>query len=503
MKKIIWFFAISVLAYAIYFGNGGTNFTGNLGLTQYLFIGITIITFLFLLFFLLYGKREFALVIFLVFYPFLAQSTYYLNFSTSYFIISPSLLLILIMYLLVKSEKASLELIVLFLFCLSTILGVLNSENLSLSITFFILAVGVFIIMTLLGYNIMANVDHPVKTVRFVISSVFVGMAIFLLIETIKYSFTPSDVLNILMRKWSLLSSRYYTAGYKEPNGFGFVAAFLTPFLIFFYEVERKMKKGSSVIALIFVFFGLFLILLSGSRGAIITFVNIFIILFLLGKRIQPDKNYRINIKKYVLVLSPFFIAIIVLLLYRTFINTSDTGQSYKQEVVEIGGQDIEAIGTTIGYINHTINSWDNLMNLPQGTGPLNHPLSTEDYQGSYSSYSLISNLIVIGSIFGWFSLFCWLFFLLVLLLRSFRIYRHTNNKKVTGFVLVGIGAIFGSLLPASFFLGPLLNWSTFDFNQSITIDAGVPSEYPSVISGLIFGVTLGLMRNWKSDITE
>jgi hypothetical protein len=501
MKILIWILWIFVFGVLIFIEGGGfIILPQSIGLKQLLFLVVVIIGFFTSIYYLGIGNPERALGAFFIFYPFYAQSTNYFNICTSLFIISPTLIVISVLYLISPRVKSSASLRVFIIFNLSILISVINSTNISVSTSFYILAVGVFIITALLSYNIIASSSDTINTAKILIYSIFLGMAIFLVIETVIYQFKPLDIVNILLRKWNLLSSRYYTAGYKEPNGFGFVVAYFLPFLIYFFEIRKITKSKVTWLLSVWLIFGVFLLFLSGSRGALISFINVMIFLFFFGKRMLNNKQYRINVSRYAILLSPLLIMIFSILVYRTFLKPEDLS-SYKTENFEIAGQDIEAIGTTIGYIHHTEVSWNNLVNLPLGTGPLSLAPLGEDYiGGEYSSFSLVTNFISLGAMFGWISLAIWILFIVLITRKTSKLCALAKDLKSSGLALVSLGAIWASFFPASFFIGPQLNWSTFDYYAQINRNIGVPSEYPSLISGLIIGILLGLLRRSSSS---
>ncbi len=471
-----------------------------------MFIIITIVSVLTYIYEFLNKRHDNLIFLFFICYPVYNQTTHYLNLSSPIFIISPALIIMSLIYFLGEKEKFSGIVWLFTLLCFSTSLSVFNSANFELSFTFFVLAVGIFYLVTIVLYNYVKGHSDPLGFIINLVSSIFIGMGIYLTMEFLTFGVSIADLYNILLRNWDKVSFRYFTAGYKEPNGFGLVSAYLLPIILYYFDKRYFIFEGARGRHIIvgLTILGLFLLLLSGSRGAIISFINVIVFLLLFGKRIVPLKKFRLNVKKYALILSPVFALIFSILIFRTFIKSEDVLNT-KTQAIGIGTQQIELIGTTVDYLRHTMVSFENLVNLPLGTGPLSLAPSSEEYSGGlYSQFSLLSNFFVVGSIFGWLTLAIWLTLVILITRKAMKLISqisHAGENKLTGLLLILLAIVWGSFFPASFYLGPLLNWSTFSYGYPIISDFGVPSEYPSIVAGVVYGLVLGLIENLKRQI--
>jgi hypothetical protein len=66
---------------------------------------------------------------------------------------------------------------------------------------------------------------------------------------------------------------------------------------------------------------------------------------------------------------------------------------------------------------------------------------------------------------------------------------------------IVFLAILIASLLPGSPFLGPSVNWSNFERNLPLSPQVkGLPSEYPSIFSGIVIGCLIGLTQRIRRN---
>ncbi len=133
---------------------------------------------------------------------------------------------------------------------------------------------------------------------------------------------------------------------------------------------------------------------------------------------------------------------------------------------IQIGSRQIRVIGSTADYVKHTRASFHDFFTKPLGVGPLNATpildLRLGGFEAGYS-YSWYTNLVVVGSTFGWLSLFLWLTFIAKVTRDLFRLRGRANRDVNFSMSLIFLAILMASLLPGAPFLGPMLNWSNFD----------------------------------------
>jgi hypothetical protein len=475
-----------------------------IGGKQWAYIVVTLVSYLvlFLLYFL--KRSKYGLYVFFVFYPFLAQSAYYLNISSSFFILTPSIFYLGLLFALTREPPLNRSFLFLLLFCLSTFLSILPAANKYTAATFVILAVGDFAIIASITYNLFKSSHDPFSNLRGVIYSIILGSATYFILETIAFQIRPADIVNVILRRWGAIpSGRYYTGGYWEPAGLGFVYSYLFWILVFLVQQSRysatSLQKGMDRIAFLIV---IIFLMISGTRSAIITLVLVFLVLLAL--------RYRTGIRSFVRLKPVHVLTLLIiacssayLLIPRT-IQTSRTPELpswIEPTVVTIGSRDFVLVGTTADYYNQTISSLRDFLTNPLGSGPLNaNPLKDTQGGGVAYYYSFLSNLIVIGATFGWLALLIWIVFIVHVARRVFRLKYFTENTQIYAMILVFLAVLFASLLPGGYFLGPNLNWSNFSRLLPLSPSTpSVPADYPAVISGFIIGAFIGLIeRSYK-----
>lgn len=470
-----------------------------LGAKQWAFIGVTILSFLVLILLHLKKRGKYGLYLFFVVYPFLAQSVFYLNISSPLFILTPAFLFLVLHLMLSRDHPLTLSFLILFLFWLSTLVSVFGAVNKYTAAAFFVLAGGGFAVSAYLVNGKIQVATNPLKFIRGIVLSILVGSLIYFLIETIAFRIGPSEIMNIIMRRWSELpQGRYYTGGYWEPAGLGFVYSFMFWIMLFFIQtpINNPTQKWMNIVSLLAA---VFFILVAGTRSVIVNLVNIFIVLWLLRKLLGLKSGFRIK-PQYIIV--TFILAGIsaYILLPRTILTSrSATPPSWiEPTIVSVAGRDFQLVGTTAQYYKRTQLSLYDLLHKPLGAGPLNATIlpGYEDSGdvGFVYYYSTISNLIVTGATFGWLSLLLWLLFVFYVTYRAFLLRKTPKDQGIYTLEIVFLAILLASLLPGSSYLGPNLNWSNFDQLHPISpTTPGLPSDYPSIISGLMVGCLIGL----------
>ena len=473
---------------------------------QMMFIGISILAFSLLIIFGLKRNTSRALYLLFFFYPFLAQSAFYLNISSPFFIMTPVFLYLVLTLLFSRNLASPLIMQMIILFCASILISVLFAENKNTAFTYFILGVGGFCLTVYLVYICIRTAQDPLNIIRGLVLSIVAGTIIYFLIEVIAFGLQPADVFYIISRQWHLLpAGRYYTGGYREPAGLAFVYASLFWIILSFFQFESAGRK-KYIITPIFIALiaSLFFLLISGTRNAIISLVTIAFSLWLLRQRLGLARIFRFKFRHllalFLLVgVSTFY------LLPRTFLSDGTTRRSSSIEptIVRIGANTYELVGTTAMYFETNKITIRDFFQNPLGSGPLNATPFKDSPEGGLRNYfSFISNIFVIGATFGWLSLILWLIFTFYCGYLVFKLRKYVYDKNLFSLTVVFLATLLASLLPGSYYLGPWINWSNFIFDQPISPTMlSVPAEYPAVISGVIVGCLIGLIEVQRRKI--
>jgi hypothetical protein len=395
----------------------------------------------------------------------------------------------------------------LFLFCISTLVSVSIAQNKYNAFSFFVLGVGSFAVSAYLIYANLRTSKNAIIFIRGMILSIIAGSALYLGIETLAFRLRPSDVINIILRRWDQLPmGRFITGGYGEPAGLGFIYSLL--FFVLAMLIQNKTIPRNRLMkwiergALLFV---AFVILIVGTRSALINLIYIFALLWFLQKFFSEKRLVRIN-ARYLVLLGIIVALGAYLVIPRTIMTASSVKPPPWVEPVyiQIGSRQIRVIGSTADYVKHTRASFHDFFTKPLGVGPLNATpildLRLGGFEAGYS-YSWYTNLVVVGSTFGWLSLFLWLTFIAKVTRDLFRLRGRANRDVNFSMSLIFLAILMASLLPGAPFLGPMLNWSNFDrflpLSPQIT---GLPFEYPSVISGMMLGCLIGLIQTVREN---
>ena len=473
---------------------------------QWVYILVTLASFLGLLLLHISRNGRKGLYLFFLTYPFLAQSVHYLNISASSFILTPAFLYLAIHLLLSKERALPASLQILFLFCFSILASVLVAENKYTAFAFFVLAVGGFTLSAYLMYVRVRTSRNPLLYIRGVVLAILAGSVLYFALETVTFQIRPNDIPAILMRRWhELPMGRYYTGGYKEPAGLGFVYSLLFWVVLFF--VQTNSVSGSRIgrwIDKSALLATMFFLLVAGTRSALINVVNVFLVLELLRRKLGLQSVYKLR-TRYVVTLIILVSLGAYLLIPRTILTSrSRTPPSWIEPTyVSIGQRTFQLVGTTANYYKHTLISFEDFLHHPLGSGPLNATLIKEDItEGGFAYYySILSNLVVVGATFGWLSLLIWLIFVLYMTRSVLRLRVGVRNKLLCALTMVFLAILLASLLPGSPYLGPSLNWS--NFNRLLPLSPqtpGLPSDYLAVISGIIVGGLAGLLERSRQD---
>jgi hypothetical protein len=503
MKLIVAISIVIILLAVIFTGSDiFMIMTQELGMKQWVFIFIFMVSTVGLIVLHAMGRHKDGLLLFFIVYPFISQAAYYINISGPFFIITPALLYLTIYLFLTKEIRFSLPWFPILLFAASTLIGVIASDNINTAVAFFILGVGSFVITSYVIYLLIKNTSNPMETVQELILAIIFGSLIYFVIESLAFRITLNDVKTIVTRNWSQLSSEhYYTGGYREPAGLAFVCAELFWIVLFFMRSGSSAGKGLNRRWIQFAFLVLiFFLAVTGTRSAIITIALILILLVFFRKQIGFGKVYRVNIGHIFIVLALVGVGAFVLV-PRTFLTSRSiaTPAWITPYSVSLGSSELQLVGTTPYYFQRTFSTLKDLAVNPWGTGPFNaSPTEYElfrDKTGPIYHYSLVSNLFVIGATFGWLSMLIWLIFVTYLLLVMLNLWRGVQHRELYALTMIFMVVILASLMPGGYYLGPNVNWS--EFNRFLPISPttpGVPTEYPSIISGVIFGCFLGFL---------
>ena len=475
---------------------------------QLLFIMASLSAFLLLVVSGLRRRRTYAVYILFLFFPFLSQSAYYLNISSPFFIITPVFLYLVTALIFTKNISSPKLLQIVLLFSTSIIISVLIADNINTAFTFYLLGVGGFCITVYLIYFNVRNSSNPLTFIKGLILSIVIGTVIYFLIEVITFGLGPQDILNIIGRKWHLLpSGRYFTGGYKEPAGLAFVYASIFWVIISFYQFGRADRKKNSFSPIFFALLAsLFLLLISGTRNAIINLVTIGICLWFLRQRLGLAREFKFKFR-YLFALLLLVGVSTYYLLPRTALSVGSSRRTSFSEptIIKIGSMEFELVGTTAMYYKKNEISFQDFFKNPLGSGPLNATPYKDSPEGGLRNYfSFISNVFVIGATFGWFSLFLWLTFTIYCGYLVFKLRNFVYDKNLYSITVVFLSILIASLLPGSYYLGPSINWSNFIYDQPLSPELlSVPAEYPAIISGVIIGCLIGLIEVQRRKIQE
>jgi hypothetical protein len=473
---------------------------------QMMFIGISILAFSMLIIFGLKRNTSRALYLLFFFYPFLAQSAFYLNISSPFFIMTPVFLYLVLTLMFSRNFASPFTMQIIIFFCASILISVLIADNKNTAFTYFILGVGGFCITVYLVYVCIRTASDPLIFIRGLVLSIVTGAILYFIIEVVAFGLQPHDVFNIISRKWYLLpAGRYFTGGYREPAGLAFVYASIFWVILSLYQFESGGKKrfiyNPVFLALLA---SLFFLLISGTRNAIFSVVATGIVLWLLRIRLGLARAFKFKFWHLLALLLLIGVSTFYLI-PRTILSAGTAPRSTTLEptIVRIGANTYELVGTTAMYYEKTFISFQDFIKYPLGSGPLNATPYKDDPEGGLRYYfSFVSNIFVIGATFGWLSLFLWLLFSLSCLYFVFKVRRYVSNKNLYSLTVVFLAIILGSLLPGSYYLGPLINWSNFIFDQPISPKMlSVPAEYPAVISGVLVGCMIGLIEVQRREI--
>jgi len=444
------------------------------------------------------NKGKYALQLFFFSYPFLSQTVNYINISGSFFILTPALIFLLIHVLLSKEYPLSKGLLIVYVFCISTLASVFVAQNIYTASSFWILGVGSFAMMAYLMHELIAHSQNSWEQIQSILSALVFGSFAYFLLEIIVFRISPSDIIFVFLRRWDQLPvGRYYTGGYREPAGIGFVYSLL--FWPALFIAQQSKKYGYALRNWVILFLVTFMLFLSGTRAAIFNIVNTFIAIWVLQKVFRLKPLIRINMRTLLIFIG--FLGVGIYLLSSRPLTTSNARIPSNGEVAiwSVAGRSFVFTGTTAQYFNRTFVSLNTVLTLPLGTGPLNAPIPANSIDGGFGyHFSIISNLFVIGATFGWISLGIWSFLLFYL---SYTYYHRRLNTDVSHSSLFSLGVLFLAILwaahlPGSNYIGPGLNWGNFDYYTKITpYTSALPAEYPSLVSGMILGVITGVIR--------
>ena len=498
MKLFVSLALLSILAVALISGWGiFVIIPQPIEIKQMAFMGITALTLVALIFLHMNQQGKKALYLFFFMYPFLAQSVHYINLSSSFFVITPPLIFLGVHALLRRDHWPTRPLLIVLLFSLSTLLSVVLAANPYTAMAYFILGVGGFVISAYLVYLDIRAARNPTQFIFGLIFSILIGSMVYLVVETVAFRIQPSDIILIITRRWGLLSQgRYFSGGYREPVGIGYVYSILFWFLILFVQ-DSRLGMGQRRIAQGAILFVGFILLIMGARSAMFNLVDVFLVLWVLQKQARVRRLYTFR-PWHLAILAVLLGISIYLLLPRTILT--DRSQPLpnwiKPTYVTVFGKTYQLVGTTTEYYERTVLTWQDFINNPIGAGPLN--IYTAPKPGTeYSNliyYSFITNLITTGATFGWLSLGIWIIFLGYATLKLFQL-RKTPHRELLPYAVLFLAILLGLHLPGASYIGPGLNWNRFDSYGPLTPSTkGLPAEYTAIISGVIVGGLAALL---------
>jgi hypothetical protein len=505
MKQIIFFIFLIIVTVALFESSGVFVVLTQpyLGLKQWIFILITLTSFLILILLHITKNSRYGIYLFFLVYPFLTQSTYYLNISASFFILTPAFLYLIVHLFFLRSYGSPVANRILFLFACSTIISVSLAENTHTAYSFFFLGIGSFVVSLYVFSLSVTTSTQPLEYIRNLILSLMVGSTLYFLIETISFGLRPVDIFHIVARNFRAVSGYYYTGGFREPAGLGFVCAIL--FWIIFFFVQQRLPISSKLniwIDRTALFLVGFFIIIVGTRSALLNILNILFVILFLQKvlKIEPV----IKIKRIHLVALGIILSIgAFLLIPRTFRTDRSraTAPWIQPTYVTVGNYSFEIVGTTPYYFQRSFTTLNDFFESPLGTGPYNGSLTEyeriRNKTGPINHYFLLTNLVVTGATFGWFSLLIWLIFVGYVARYVVKLRNHSQNQMLLMLTVVFLSIFLASFLPGSYYLGPHINWANFNRMLPISVSTpGVPAEYPAIISGLVIGILTGLMRH-------
>jgi hypothetical protein len=478
-------------------------------LKQTIFVLVTLLSFIILVYLHMQKRGFLGLFLFFFTYPFLSQSVHYINISSSFFVITPPLLFLLIHFLLTKEKSISYSFLLLNLFLLSTLISIFFADNVYTAIAFFVLAVPTVIITTYLIYARIVYSHNPVIFIRNIIFSILAGIAFYIIIELIVFQYRPSDFFYILLRRQELLSGgRYFTGGYREPAGLAYVLTIL--FFILFFIVRTRVKtetKNILLIEMLSLFLVLVMIIIVGTRSALLLMVYTLACFWILNKTFSRKPIIKLRPIHVISIVATGFVGA-YLVLPRTFLTdpTKELPPGVEPTYISFGNRSLQVVGSTSDYIKHNRVSLKDFLTNPIGSGPLNATPLVESELGGFAAgyyFSLYSNLVVVGATYGWLSLFLWIIFHVKIFYDVFRLKRIKKQGIYSqiSLCLVLLAILMASLLPGSPLIGPGVNWGNFPRVSPISVaTSGLPAEYPSIISGVVLGSLLGLIGNIRSN---
>ncbi|NUM43751.1 MAG: hypothetical protein HUU38_03525 [Anaerolineales bacterium] len=498
--KLLYSIGLFILFIATLFSQAGLfSITPQpLDLKQWIYIFIIILAFIGLIFFQLNRKSNFSIYLLFFLYPFFNQSAYYLNIAAPFFVLTPAYLYLLTFLFFSKESPLSLSFKLLIFFCLTTALSIFVAYNRDTALAFFVLGVGSFLLSAYIIYSRIRQTKNPLQFIRRVFLSILGGSIIYIIIETVVFRIKLSDVIEIVLRKFTqLYSGRYYTAGYWEPVGMGFVYSIVF-WVILFYLQSKPQTKSTKWLNILFLSISFAFVWMSGSRAAFINIATTLFMFIAFSQVLKVKQQFRI--RWYHVAGIGILMAFGVYYLIPRTIQTSRSAPVpawITLPTVTIAGKTFTLVGTTAQYYRNSTASLDAFLHRPLGTGPLNARLDENlpvKEQFPYH-YSTLSNLIVIGATFGWFSLGIWIILLVWIAKKVFKASKTSRDKPEFTLTVIFLAILTGSILPGSMFIGPNLNWSKFEWLLPLSAGTpGLPSDYPSIISGLVFGCLLGLL---------
>jgi hypothetical protein len=497
MKLLFGFFLMTLAILILLQGDCFSILPQPVELKQWIFILVTISISIISVVLRFEKNARWTLPLFFVAYPIIAQSAFYLNLATPSFILTPTFAYLTIHLLLSKRIPLSGAFRVLLVFCGSTIISVLLSENPHIAFTFFVLGVGGFSAATYLTYWGVLSSRDPIVFIRTILIAIIIGSTLYFLIETAAFRIRPRHIVYVLRRQWYRLPlGRSYTGGYKEPAGLGFVYSVLfwpTVLILQIDSTKTKWRRRVDALALLVV---LFFVYISGTRSAIMMIADVLIVLIYLLIR---KKFFKLRMKHIILALTLILIGAYALLPRTIMTARSDYPDWYEPTYVSLAGRSFPLVGTTASYVELTRASWKDFLYNPLGKGPLNAtPIRDDSFGGHGRGYyfSIITDLIVWGAMFGWLSLLIWIAFILYLFYQIVHLnVRSLGDRSSYLLSLVFLAILLGSLLPGSYRIGPGINWSEFSRTLPISPETPkLPGDYPAVISGVIVGGLLGLL---------
>jgi hypothetical protein len=291
-----------------------------------------------------------------------------------------------------------------------------------------------------------------------------------------------------------------------EPAGLGFVYSLL--FFVLALIIQDKTLPRNKLIRWIewvTLSFIAFVILVVGTRGALLNLIYTLAVLWFMQRTFRQNRLIRIKARYAILIIIlAAFGAYLILPRVILTPRSSPLPPWIQPTYIRIGGEQIQVIGSTADYVKHTRASLHDFLTEPLGVGPLNATPIRDEPLGGFGagySYSWYTNLIVVGSTFGWVSLAIWLLFIVLITRDVFSLKRSARGNSLFAIAIVFLAVLIASLLPGSPFLGPSLNWSNFERYLPLSPHVkGLPFEYPSIFSGIVIGCLIGLTQKIRRN---